>query len=169
MQHNRYRQPAELPQDQFSTAIAIEKCGCSLLLDQINHGFWDIGPFNSNGILNAIPQEVQDIRPSFNNDNGIRLQDIWAGGTFSSPRDPIFSIRRVWRTSSSSSSLSIVPSSNRSIRISFARSTIFFRLLTRISSIDWTLTPALRRGPPDRSFQGMLQESQSLPGQGTWR
>ena len=67
-------------------------------------------------------------------------------GAFSSPTEPIFSILRLWRTSSSSSSESIVPSSKRSIRISFARSTIFLRLLTRMSSTDATITRATQ-GP----------------------
>jgi len=67
-------------------------------------------------------------------------------GTWSPPMLPIFSIRRLSLTLSMISVLSIDPSSKESIRSSFARSTIFFRLLTRISSTVTTLTRATQ-GP----------------------
>ena len=61
-------------------------------------------------------------------------------GIRSGPISLTFSIRRESRTSSRSTVLSMDPSSNRSMRSSFARSTIILRFVTRISSIFSTDT-----------------------------
>ena len=39
----------------------------------------DVGSFHSHSILNAITQQVDHVRPAFNNDDGIRFQDIRTG------------------------------------------------------------------------------------------
>src|SRR5208337_3785333 len=50
-----------------------------LLFAEIHDAFGDVGPFHGNGVLDAIPQQVQDIRPPLDDDDAVGLEDIRAG------------------------------------------------------------------------------------------
>ena len=68
----------ELPEDELSSPVAVDEGGGDPLLGEVLDGLGDVGPLHGDGVLDACPEEVEDIGPALDDDDGF---GILHGGT----------------------------------------------------------------------------------------
>ena len=70
----------ELPEDELSSPVAVHEGGGDPLLGEVLHGLGDVGSLDGDGVLDACPEEVEDIGPALDDDDRFGILHIGSGG-----------------------------------------------------------------------------------------
>ena len=70
----------ELPEDELSSPVPVDEGGGDPLAGELLNGLGDVGPLYCDGVLDAGLQEVQDIGPALDDDDGLGVAHIGSGG-----------------------------------------------------------------------------------------
>ena len=71
----------EFPEDEFPSPVSIDERGGVPLPGQVLDGLGDVGSLHGDGVLDSGLQEVQNIGPALDDDNGLGIPDVGSAGT----------------------------------------------------------------------------------------
>ncbi|KAF5061857.1 hypothetical protein DSECCO2_310800 [anaerobic digester metagenome] len=66
----------QLAQDELSAPVAVDEGGDDPLLAEVHDGLGNVGPFHSDGVLDARLQQVQHVGAALHHDDGVGLGHV---------------------------------------------------------------------------------------------